>query len=252
MKAIVPGLTACLAVMLCLGCDSSSTDPDDGVPNQLGGETALELTQVGQQFDVWLDVDAGLEGSMQDSVMITRSEGGLVTFRTSIRADSAYIASLDSALGTTDLPRAAKLAIVDSYLKKYGATIDTGDWNDARLNFELKLRITSEGIQEYVSSAGDLRKPQTVVRYGASVGDVNRFTDAEGVVVTRTVVQKSVDDDYDIGFWRIKVITVEQRKEDPLIEKITYIANHKFGLVAVGLTTKTGREVRLGIWPPTL
>lgn len=253
MTALRLCLAVCVAALLHVGCDSSTTDPgDDPVPNQLGGETALELTQVGQVFGAWLDAGDGLDGTMNDSVVIVRNDDGLVTFRAIVRADSAYIVSLDSALGTASLPRATKLAIVDTYLKKYGATIDTTDWNNARLTFELRLRITSEGIQEYASSGGDLRKPQTIIRYGASVGDVNRFTDAEGIEVTRTVVQKSVDDDYDLGFWRIKVITVEQRKEDPLIESIRYVGNHKFGLVGVRLRMKSGREIHLGIWPPTL
>lgn len=244
-------ISLALAAMVFLGC-SSTTDPSDQPSNQLGGETSLELTEVGNEFDAWLDVDQELSGTMNDSTVIIRSESGLVTFRSHVSFDSAYVVSVDSALGTSALPTATKLAIVDRYLKRFGATIDTSDWSNVTVDFELKLRITSEGIQEYISSGGDLSKPQTIVRYSANVGEVTEFTDAEGVKVKRTVVSKSVDDDYDIGFWRIKVIEVEQVREDPIIEKVTYITNHKFGLVAVAIRTKTGKVVKLGIWPPNL
>ena len=53
-----------------------------------------------------------------------------------------------------------------------------------------------------------------------------------------------------MGFWLIKVLKIEQTKEDPIIDKITYITNHKYGLVGVILQTKNGQVFRLGIFPP--
>lgn len=238
------------ATLIATGCDSA-TEPGSG-NNQLGGETNLEMTQVGSVFDASVDVGQVLGGRMADSVVVVKNEAGLVTFRTRITVDSTYIVALDSALGTAALPRAAKLEYFDKYLKRFGGTIDTSNWNDVRLAFDLKLRVTSEGIQEYISSAGDLAKPQTIVRYAADVGEVVEFKDAEGLNVKRTVVSKSTTDDYNVGFWLLKVIKVEQVREDAVIEKVTYIANHKYGLIAVAVTTKFGKTLKLGIWPPTL
>jgi hypothetical protein len=48
------------------------------------------------------------------------------------------------------------------------------------------------------------------------------------------------------------VIKVEETKDDLLMEKITYYANHKFGLVGVLFRTKSGKELKIGIFPPNL
>jgi hypothetical protein len=114
------------------------------------------------------------------------------------------------------------------------------------------MKVTSEGIQEFVNSKGDLSRPFTIVKYGAAVGDKYEITNTEGVKVTRTVTYKSTTDDYGIGFWMIKIIKVEETKEDPFVEKVTYYTNHKFGLVGIVINTKTGKELKLGIFPPTL
>ena len=117
---------------------------------------------------------------------------------------------------------------------------------------EAKLKVTAEGIQEFVSSKGDLSKPFTIVKYNANVGDKYEFTNSDGVKITRTVTYKSTTDDYQVGFWYLKVIKVEETREDPLTEKITYITNHKFGLVGVLLEPKAGKDIRVSVFPPTL
>jgi len=45
---------------------------------------------------------------------------------------------------------------------------------------------------------------------------------------------------------------VEETKEDPLFEKITYIANHKFGLVGVIVKGKNGKQTELSVFPPNM
>ncbi|MBK9247239.1 MAG: hypothetical protein IPM69_03785 [Ignavibacteria bacterium] len=117
------------------------------------------------------------------------------------------------------------------------------------LKAEYKVKITSEGIQEYFSNASE---PHTLVKYDWSVGNVYEFTNSEGVKVKRTVISKSTKDDYPLGFFNVKVIQVEETKVDPLLDKITYIANHKFGLIAVLVKSKNGKESLLSIFPPTL
>jgi len=90
----------------------------------------------------------------------------------------------------------------------------------------IKFKNTTEGI-EFLSgpSAG------VWVKYGSEVGDTYPIGSTGKV---RTVVEKTGVDDYAYGFFLIKVIKVE---ENPSylkaggISKITYAANHRFGLV---------------------
>jgi hypothetical protein len=242
-------VTVVAAAIFFSACDDTPTGPND-----LGGDTNLELTRVGNEFSVYLDAESYPPAfdRMKDSVVITRNDNGIVTTHAQIRFDSLFVVALDSALGTSALPYAAKLAIVDTYVKKYGATLDTTDKQAMKIAFDLKMKVTSDGIQEFVTSKGDQSRPYTIVKYGAAVGDKYEFTNNEGVKITRTVTYKSTTDDYGIGFWMIKIIKVEETKEDPLVEKVTYYTNHKFGLVGIVMRTKTGKELKLGIFPPTL
>lgn len=230
------------------GCESTTE------PNGLGGDTNLELTQVGGVFGVYLDAGNYIPGldRMNDSVVITKNDNGIVTVHSEIGFDSLFVVGLDSALGTTSLPYSTKLAIVDTYVKRYGATLDTTDKQAMKVAFDLKLRVTSEGIQEFVNSKGDLSRPFTIVKYSAAVGDKYEFTNADGVKITRTVTYRSTTDDYSVGFWLLKIIKVEQTQDDPLVDRVAYYTNHKYGLVGVVVTLKSGKEMKLGIFPPTL
>lgn len=246
--ATVSALAACAALVF-VACDDSPSGPDD-----LGGETNLELTNVGNKFEAYLDADPPNPAfdRMQDSIVITKNDNGIVTTHAQIRFDSLFVVGLDSSLGISAYPRSVKLAILDTYLKRYGATIDSTNKQDMKVAFDLKMKVTSEGIQEFVNSKGNLSRPFTIVKYGAAVGDKYEFTTSEGVKITRRVTAKSTTDDYPIGFWKIKVIQVEETSDDPLLEKMTYYTNHKFGLVGVVLRTKAGKELKLGLIPPTL
>ncbi|MBN8573221.1 MAG: hypothetical protein J0M05_04860 [Candidatus Kapabacteria bacterium] len=97
-----------------------------------------------------------------------------------------------------------------------------------------------------------MSKPFTLVKYSAIVGDKYEFTDNDNVKITRQVVYKSTTDDYDIVFWKIKVLKVEETKDDPIVEKIVYVANHKFGLVGVMVHFKNGAIAKLGLVPSNL
>lgn len=230
-------------------CDDNVVDP-----NEIGGETNLELTQVGGRFSASLQSDTYVPGfsSLEDSVVITKNDNGIVTTHVQATFDSNFVVTLDSVLGTTSLPWSTKFDILNADLERFDATLDTTNKQAMKVTFDLKLKVTSEGIQDFVNSHGDLSHPYTIVKYDAAVGDKYEFTDSKGVKTTRTVTYRSTTDDYPIAFWNIKIIKVEQTREDPMIEKIIYYTNHKFGLVGVELHTKTGKVVKLGIIPPTL
>jgi hypothetical protein len=65
------------------------------------------------------------------------------------------------------------------------------------------------------------------------------------------VVAKTGVDDYPYGFMLIKVIQVEETPnylKTTGISKITYVANHKFGLVGVKFTLDDGSNVTFPIY----
>jgi hypothetical protein len=92
----------------------------------------------------------------------------------------------------------------------------------------VKFKSTTDGIEFLTGPSAGIW-----VKYGSDVGDTYPIGNTGKV---RTVVQKTGVDDYGYGFYMIKVIKVE---ENPIflkaggITKITYIANHKFGLVGI-------------------
>jgi len=233
-------------------------------PNDLGGNTNLELTQVGGDFDTYFSAEPynPIFNNLKDSVVITRNNNGIVTFHAQIKFDSNFVRGLDTALGISALPYSAKLALVDTYTKRFGAILDTTNKKDMKLVVDIKTKITSEGIQEFITSKGDESKPFTIVKYAANIGDKYEFTNSEGVKITREVKYKSTTDDYPIVFWLIKVTKVEETQgdtfaqkitqEDVFVQKMTYITNHKFGLVGVVVETKNGKIFKLGIVPPNM
>jgi len=234
-------------------CGLLESDAQD--PNEIGGETNLEMTEVGQKFDVYADLyDFIPDGYIwEDSIIVTKRSSGVVTMDVNLRFEEKVIYTLDSLFGTQNLPRESKLAILDAVLEKYGATIDTSEKGFIRIHAEPKFKITSEGIQEYVNSNGDQSKPFTIIKYNAKVGDKYTFKRSDGTTITRTVTYHSTDDDYEVGFWLLKVFKTEEVvPNDPLFQKIIYVTNHKYGTVGAHIFTKDGKEIRLGIWPPTL
>lgn len=104
-----------------------------------------------------------------------------------------------------------------------GITID-GDLITAT---DLKFRSTTKGI-EAVKGVD----PGILVNYDSKVGDT--YPLASGGI--RKVVSKSSEDDYDFGFFLIKVMVIEENPNKWGVSKIKYWANHKFGIVGVEFT----------------
>lgn len=224
-------------------------------PNELGGSSVPDLCDVGKKYSGTVSVPgAYIPGfdHMTEQAVVTKSDNGNVTIAVDVAFDSVFVHALDSALGTGALPPGIRNSVISEYARRYGATLDTLNKSSMKAHVDFKLKITNEGIQEYVNGRGDLSKPYTIVKYAANVGDTYSYTNPDGVLITRKVVYKSTTDDYPLAFWNIKVTKVEETKDDLLMEKITYYANHKFGLVGVLLRTKSGKELKIGIFPPNL
>lgn len=222
-------------------------------PNDLGGNTDLELTKVGNDFGIGFDFEGMFVPALhqvKDTVIISKNQGGIVTFKIGMAIEEKYLKQIDTAIGTSGLPESAKRAIVDYYKAKYNATIDTSDKNNLRTNLEIKLKITSDGIQDFVHSKGDESKPYTIMKYASKIGDKYEFTNSEGEKITRTVVAVHTTEDWSLGFLQVKTMRVEQETPtDPITKKITYIGNHKYGFVGLIVETKDGKVLKTTILP---
>lgn len=237
------------AVLLALAfaCDTATG------PNEIGGDTNLDLTKVGNEFGVSIKLVGDFIPSLQniqDSVVITKNDNGIVTFSGKFSIDFEALKQVDTAIGTAGLSDNMKHQLVDYFLLKYNATIDTSNKESYKLFAEMKFKITSEGIQDFAHSNNDVSKPFTIVKYGSNVGDKYEFTKADGSKITRTVVEKNPEEDWDLSFWRVKTIKVEEvDPNDPLISKMTYVANHKFGLVGLIIEFKDGKKIITTVLP---
>lgn len=242
------------------GCETTSAD--DGGPNApVGGNTTTGYTNLGDKTDVFTDlsnINPVFDG-IKDSVVVVKNDNGNITWYLRFTFDSAITHALDTVLGVQNLPYETKKLILDTYLTRYGATLDTSDKEHMTLSTTIKGRVTSDGIQEYITS-GTESKPFTVIRFNAKVGDVYETKRAsDGAKITRTVTYHSTTDDYDMAFWKIKVFKTEEvsvdplvggnAPADPLVKKVTYITNHKFGLVGIELQMIDGTTRKITVWP---
>lgn len=240
-------------LVLGLAFASSCTDDNSTNPNDLDGDTNIPVSEVGSEFGVYLEIEGDnsrVLNNLRDSVVVTKRENGITTVSAKFVIDEASVIKLDTILGLQDLSVEVKRGILDEYLGRFNAQLDTTDKQNISITADIMGKITDKGIQDYVYSGGDTDRPFTLIKYNASVGDSYSFTDDDGNTFTRKVVSKSTDDDYELGFMYIKVLKIEETQEnDPLVDKITYYANHKFGLVGIEIDMKGGIKASSTIMP---
>jgi len=104
---------------------------------------------------------------------------------------------------------------------------------------ELKFKITDQGYQ-----AVNVLDPGVLVNYNSNVGDTYPIA---GTSSSRTVVSKSTEDDYSWGYMDIKVSVVEENPNKLGVKKIKYIANHRWGLVAIVIIFDDNTELNFGL-----
>lgn len=204
-------LVVLLVSMLLPSC--GLLDSSEEGPNDLNGNTDLELTDVGQDWGVSMDLGRlfpnGRKYDYKDSNTVTKRENGITTVSVNLDASFDLVHEFDTLLGTQDLPQAAKLEVVNWILDTYGATIDLSTPQRLKIKAEVKIKATDQGIQEFMASKGDLSKPFTIIKYNMKVGDSWTFTDSKGVTTRRTVTYHSSTDDYPVAFWNMKVFKTE-------------------------------------------
>ncbi len=257
MKRVLNLVMIALLAGVPMGCDLLESDPEEG-PNDLSGNGSIELTEVGNDWGVsfnWDSFGPAFQNVQEDIKVTARTPDGVCTFEATFTFDTVATLALDTLLGTHTLPTEAKRMVLDAMLAKYGASIDTTDKDSMKLHAVIKAKITDKGIQEYINSGGDLKKPFTIVKYDASVNDVYEFTRTDGTKLRRTVMSKSTTDDFPVGFWYLKVIKVKETTvsgDNPLLDELWYITNHKFGLVGLEGRLKDGKPLKITVFPPTL
>lgn len=113
-------------------------------------------------------------------------------------------------------------------------------------------RITDKALYDYVYSNGDTKKPFTLVRFDARVGDKWEYKVGTQKVV-REVVHVSEKEDYSYGFLSIKTIDVQETiptgtiisGSESQIKSILWHFNHKFGFVGATVIKKDGTSVKV-------
>ena len=111
----------------------------------------------------------------------------------------------------------------------------------------MKIQQTTDGIKSLTGGGAGI-----LVKYDSNVGDTYPIGSTGNV---RKVVAKTGIDDYSYGFMLIKVIQVEDSpiylKSTAGVSKITYVANHKFGLVGVKVAFDDGTNSTFPVYSST-
>ncbi len=201
-------------------------------PNVLTGETNLPLTQKDSVTNIYFLVNGvNLPGT---TFKVLSNDNGMVTYGATV-STAAYPDSLIADL-ITIVPQ------LISYYKPKDVTWSIG--TNGTLNVQFKLKITSEGMQNYFIDG----KPWTV-KYADPVGTDYSVTRDNGQTLTATVTEKTGVDDWPYSFWQIKTSKVEYvaPTDDPVLTKVTFRVNHKFGLVYVKAEGKNGKVIEINL-----
>jgi hypothetical protein len=222
MKKTISLLFMILLFSLLYSCGAN--DPESPDANILKGDTNIPLGEVGNTGYTVLEMN-GKYGRI-DGIEIKNNENGVATIH--VNAD---ISKIDGFKEIADLVSTVYPAFTDE---------------NGKINTDLKYKITSEGIQDFNNIDG---KPHTLVKYDCKVGDTYTLKLSNGQTITRKVVAKSTQDDFQWGMLDIKTITVEQNAVVPGIKKYIFKTNHKFGLVFVQAIMEDGTSAGMYVYP---
>ena len=208
-------------------CKKTTSDP-----NALGGDTNIPLTQKDSVTNLYFKVNGvDLPGA---SFKVLNNDNGMVTYGATVDL-AAYPDSIISNL----------ITIVPQLISYYNPKDVV--WSLAGsnvLNVQFKLKITSDGMQNYFIDG----KPWTV-KYADPQGTNYTVTRNNGQTLTATVTEKTGVDDWPYSFWLIKTSKIEYTApaEDPVVSKVTFRVNHKYGLVYVKVEGKNGKVIEIDL-----
>lgn len=146
---------------------------------------------------------------------------------------NATVTDYQDGISTYNFSLTVTNALIRNMLATYPGITVSGNTVQAT-NF--KIQQTKNGIK-CLTGGGE----GVIVNYNSNVGD----TYAVGTTgKTRKVISKSTTDDYPYGLYNIKTIQVEANANTFVntggVKSLTYIANHKFGLVGIKISFDDG------------
>jgi len=216
MKKSLLLLVALFVLVLSQSCKKDKEDTND---TTIGGDPS-PMAAVGTTVNSSMVPISGLS---QLNATVTTVSGGVSSYSGSGIVTNAAIKNI-----LASLP---------------GITVD-GDTVRAT---GFKFKQTLEGIESQVGMG-----PGIIAKYSSSVGDTYPVGSTGR---TRTVVSKSTEDDYSYWPYMIKVMKIEEPTpglKSTGLSKMTYWANHKFGLVAVQYDFTDGTSLNLPVFCSTL
>lgn len=139
----------------------------------------------------------------------------------------------------------ATATITNSAIKNFFSNIPGVSFEGDQLKVEnVQFKNTDKGIEFLTGPTSGI-----LVKYSSSVGDEYPIGDTD---YTRKVVSKSTTDDYPYAFYNIKVIEVEEDASALAasggVSKLTYYANHRFGLVGFKITFDDGSSAKFTVF----
>jgi hypothetical protein len=158
---------------------------------------------------------------------------------------SATVTSNSGGVSTYSAQATVTNTILKTALSNYpGITVS----NNTVTISNIQIQSTTDGIK-CISGPG----AGVLVKYDASVGDTYPVGTSGAV---RRVVSNSGVDEYPYGMLLIKTIQVEStpnslKSTASGVTKITYVANHKFGLVGVKVTMDDGTTTTFPVYTST-
>lgn len=154
---------------------------------------------------------------------------------------SAVVSTLENGISTYTAQATVTNPLVKNMVSNFPGVVIDGD---AVSISDLQVQQTTDGIKCITGPYAGI-----LVKYDASVGDTFA-TGTAGKV--RTVVSKTGVDDYPYGMYLIKTIQVESTVSEASrisgINKITYIANHRFGMVGVKVNFEDGTDATFPVY----
>jgi len=207
------------ASVLFLSCDTTESDSD---PNSLGGDTNVPISQVGNVISPGQVVINNHSYDLGGEFEVISNNNGVATIQ--VNADLGNVPGL--AAFNDFIPASMKDA-------------------NGKINTTVQFKVTTEGMQDNMNVDGKLH---TLVKYDANVGDTYKLTTSNGKTITRTVTERTNQDDFPYGFYKIKTIKVEQDSRVPGIRSFVYRLNHKFGLVFVEIKMEDGSSASLYLY----
>ena len=203
---------------------------------------------------VFLSLSCEDTDKRDDSNVLTGEQSEMGKVGVTVTSSSAEIAGVSNASALVDnlengiSSYSAQATVTNDILKNMIANFPGVLIDGDNVSVEnLQIQQTTGGIKCITGPDSGI-----LINYNSNVGDTYPIGSTGRV---RTVVSKTGVDDYPYGFYLIKTIQVESNRlglrSATGVSKITYIANHKFGMVGVKVTFTDGSSAIFPVYSST-